>query len=329
MTEERAYQTQLYYLFTLEPLHVGSKEMALGRVDNTIVRDAATGLPKIPATSLSGATRSYTAMHYPGKFMFPVNIDGRTVYGSCAGRGTEYVEGTCGKRDCPVCVTYGFSNPDDRSFNSMVQFQDVNLLFYPVVTMIGPVWITSLATLRTFVESNFLPKDGVDLQISDNSYQIQTDIGSGKLNIGWVLLDVAARKNPLTETGKAVLRSAGISDEILNRLVVVPTSLFGHLVNNNLEVRTSNAIDHITGTVIQGALFSYEAIPRGTVMWTQITYKDPSNFLLDQKPIEKGLTWVQQQVELGLSYLDPMGVGGMTSRGMGRMSVLNLSEGKS
>ncbi len=325
---DRPYQTQLYYMFTLEPLHIGSKEMALGRVDNTIVRDAGTGLPKIPATGLSGAVRSYTAMHYPKKFMFPVNLDGQVVYGSCAGRGTDYVEGTCGEKDCPVCMTYGFSNPDDRAFNSMVQFQDSNILFYPVSTMIGPVWITSLGNLRTFVESDFLPKNGIDLKITENSYEIQTEIGSGKLNMGWVLLDVAARTSPLTEAGKAVFRSAGISDEVLNRVVAVPSALLGQLVNNNLEVRTSNAIDHITGTVIQGALFSYEAIPRGTVLWTQITYKNPSNFLLDKKPVDKGLDWVKQQVELGLSYLDPMGVGGMTSRGMGRMKVLNLEVGK-
>jgi CRISPR-associated protein Cmr4 len=207
----------------------------------------------------------------------------------------------------------------------MVQFQDSHILFYPVSTMVGPVWITSLNVLRTLVEGDLLPKDGVNLKITENSYQIQTDVSAtGKLNMGWVLLDVAEKSSPLTASGKDVLQKHGISEQILSRIVVVPDSLFGHLINNNLEVRTSNSIDSITGTVRKGALFTYEAVPRGTVFWTQFVYKDPTNFVLDNKPLEKGLLWVQQQVELGLRTLDPMGLGGMTTRGMGRVRVLNL-----
>ncbi len=323
----KPYLTQLYYFLTLEPLHIGTKEMALGRVDNTIVRDEASGLPKIPATSLAGATRSATAIHYPNKFMLAVSTaGGKTVYGSCTSRGTSAVEGTCGERDCPVCIPYGFSNPDLRSLTSMVQFQDSHILFYPVATMVGPVWITSLGILRNLVESNILPADGLNLKIAENSYQIQTEVSStGKLNIGWVLLNVAEKSSPLTKSGKDILRKQGISEEILSRLVVVPSSLFGHLVNNNLEVRTSNSIDNITGTVKQGALFTYEAVPRGTVFWSQAVYKEPSNFMLDGKPLEQGMLWVQQQVELGLRTLNPMGLGGMVTRGMGRVSVLNLA----
>ncbi|MDM8526688.1 type III-B CRISPR module RAMP protein Cmr4 [Anaerolineales bacterium HSG24] len=322
----KPYLTQLYYIMTLEPLHVGTKEMALGRVDNTIIRDQASGLPKIPATSLSGATRGATALHYPEKFMYPVtNEAGETVYASCSGRGSHDVEDTCGQRDCPVCVCYGFKNSDERSLTSMVQFQDSHILFYPVATMAGPVWIVSLSTLRMFLESDFLPKDGLDLQISENSYQIQTSIGaSGKLNMGWVLLDIANKKPPITPAGQKILSQFGISNEILRRTVAVPTSLFGQLVNNNLEVRTSNAIDKITGTVMQGALFTYEAVPRGTIFWTQVVYKDPSHFSLDNKPLEQGLLWVQQQVELGLRTLNPMGLGGKVTRGMGRVKLLNL-----
>ncbi|MDM8519381.1 type III-B CRISPR module RAMP protein Cmr4 [Anaerolineales bacterium HSG6] len=322
----KPYITQLYYMMTLEPLHIGTKEMALGRVDNTIVRDQANGLPKIPASSLAGATRSGTAIHYPEKFMYPAkNEAGETVYASCSGRGTHDVEDTCGQRDCPVCVSYGFRNTDERSLMSMVQFQDSHILFYPVPTMAGSVWIVSLNTLRMFLESEFLPKDGLDLQISENSYQIQTAVGtSGKLNMGWVLLDIASKKSPITPAGRKILSQFGISSEILERVVVVSTSLFGQLVNNNLEVRTSNAIDKITGTVMQGALFTYEAVPRGTIFWTQVIYKDPSNFSLDNQPLEQGMLWVQQQVELGLRTLDPMGLGGKVTRGMGRVKLLNL-----
>jgi len=39
----------IYYGITLDPLHIGAGGYRLGRVDNTIIRDAASGLPKVPA----------------------------------------------------------------------------------------------------------------------------------------------------------------------------------------------------------------------------------------------------------------------------------------
>jgi CRISPR-associated protein Cmr4 len=319
----RMYETHTYYMMALEPVHPGSRDMQLGRVDNTIARDMGTGEPKIPATSLAGVARAYTAMHYPEKFMRPVTRNGETIYISCAGRGSEAKEQVCGQRDCPVCITYGFSHPG-RDFPSMVQFQDIQILFYPVSTMAGPVWIASSRTLRTLAEANILAHDDIDLRIADGSYQLQTAIGSGKLNIGWVLLDVTSTIPPLTPKGQTALLKNGVPATVLERLVAVPGSLFSHLVNNNLEVRTSNAIDHVTGTVLRGALFSYEALPRSTIFWTQVTYKNPSQFLLDEEPVDRTIEWVQHQVELGLKYLNPLGIGGMTNRGMGQIRVLNL-----
>lgn len=51
-----------YYTMTLDPVHVGTGGYRLGRVDNTIIREPGTNLPKIPGSSISGATRAYTAM---------------------------------------------------------------------------------------------------------------------------------------------------------------------------------------------------------------------------------------------------------------------------
>jgi hypothetical protein len=62
------YLRKTYYALALDPVHIGSGEMQMGRVDNPIVRDAASNLPKIPATSLAGVARTYTAMHYPEKY---------------------------------------------------------------------------------------------------------------------------------------------------------------------------------------------------------------------------------------------------------------------
>ncbi|MDZ7262818.1 MAG: RAMP superfamily CRISPR-associated protein [candidate division KSB1 bacterium] len=111
---------------------------------------------------------------------------------------------------------------------------------------------------------------------------------------------------------------------VLERLVLVSDKLFDHVVNSNLEVRTSTAIDPITGSSKEGALFTYEAVPRAAIFWFNVIYKDPRNFKMNGEPIEYDMNWVIENTERGLRYLEYLGVGGMVTRGMGRMRMLNL-----
>ena len=104
-------------------------------------------------------------------------------------------------------------------------------------------------------------------------------------------------------------------------------ALFSHVVNNNLEVRTSTAISPITGASVEGALFTYEAIPRATISWCDLVYKRPADFLLDGTPVEGEIAWVQEQVDKGLRYTEYLGVGGMTNRRMGRLRALPVAVG--
>ncbi|MGH2581700.1 MAG: RAMP superfamily CRISPR-associated protein [Blastocatellia bacterium] len=50
-----SYAQHRYLLMTLDPTHIGAGGYRLGRVDNSIIREPGTNLPKIPGTSLSGA----------------------------------------------------------------------------------------------------------------------------------------------------------------------------------------------------------------------------------------------------------------------------------
>src|SRR5437660_9844917 len=56
------YTQQRFLFMTLDPVHIGAGGYRLGRVDMSITREPGTNLPKIPGTSLAGATRSYAAM---------------------------------------------------------------------------------------------------------------------------------------------------------------------------------------------------------------------------------------------------------------------------
>jgi len=305
------YEKEEYFSIALDPIHVGTGGYRLGRVDLSIVRDPATGIPKIPATSLTGPARAYTAML-------------KDKYPMCAGKGGERGENHCGNYNpaCPVCIPYGFSKPD-YSFQGLAQFFDAHIVLFPVATMIGPVWVTSPMALE------FL---GGKFEVRDDEFCALGDIDNQRLNFGWLMLN-------RDKNGRGVLDGLTkiIPEYIKHRAVMVSDKFFPKIVNTNLEVRTSVSIDPATGAAEEKALFTYEAIPRGTVLKFDVIYNDPQNFRINGNHIKIKKAdssddivatpqWVQKQVECGLRLFEVFGVGGMNTRGMGRMKILDLSK---
>ena len=45
------------YAMAQDPIYIGTGGFTIGRVDNTIVRDPITNIPKIPGTSVAGTWR--------------------------------------------------------------------------------------------------------------------------------------------------------------------------------------------------------------------------------------------------------------------------------
>lgn len=299
-------ETLRYFALALDPIHVGTGGMRLGRVDLSIVREPGTNLPKVPGTSLSGAARTYAAMQEDGKFPH------------CAGQGQpdqkEY-QGHCGKYDCGICVTFGFSKGSGASFQGLAQFSDARLVFFPVHSLAGPVWVTCPMVLNDLGITENEPQDG----------QVRLASGvktSGKLNLGWLMLDVD--KNAFSLDGKL----NGVPADITNRAVLVSNKLFGQIVNDNLEVRTSVSIDPQTGAAAEKALFTYEALPRASLLFFEVVVSDPKFYRIDGKtPLGGDITKAKQAVKNGLTLFEALGVGGMNTRGMGRMCVLNLKAG--
>lgn len=352
------YESRSYCALALDPIHVGTGGYRLGQVDLTILREPGTRLPKIPGSSLEGTARAYTAMHYQ-KYRRPDESADRPGYDmenqairepgegapeaqaqahtfkSCAGKGGEDGSDHCGRIDCPVCVPYGFTiGPENRSFHGMAQFYDARVLFFPVHSMFGPVWVTSAQTLK---------EAGYDLpeaqQVTGDG--IRTAAGlvpparanrRRGLNLGWLFLDVANDADLDTAaiwTGLDYL--PGELAEIQQRLVLLPDRLFSLVVNDNLEVRTSVSIDPATGAAKDKALFTYEALPRGTVFHLPVIYQNPQHYVFPQKgeqgaaptPFgpEQNAAWVRDRVEAGLRLMKHLGVGGMGTRGFGRLQV--------
>jgi CRISPR-associated protein Cmr4 len=319
---KKSFERYRYAGLAVDPIHVGTGGARLGRVDNTIVRDPATKLPKIPGSSLAGVLRTYVAMaEENGRDQ---QQRSKPYYPDCAGQGQRREGdsgGHCGQPTCKVCTVFGFAQGKDRAggFAGLAAFSDMHLLLFPVATREGPVWVTSPGALRLA---------GIDHQIDDDN-KVYRKNGQGRsLNLGWLLLN----GGNLTDTGLDVrLTDFGIPPYIRDRVAVVSDTdnLFSHVVNSNLEVRTSVAIDASTGAAEEGALFTYEALPRSSVLCWDVICRFPGHFRIGNEQVEAVKTpeEVHEVVKKAHAYLEALGIGGMGTRGMGRLKVLDASSG--
>jgi CRISPR-associated protein Cmr4 len=305
----------------VDPIHVGTGGTRLGRVDNTIVRDPVSRVPKIPGSSLAGVLRTYVAMREEaetnGK---PRQVKGKDkpYYPDCAGQGQPRRDGSgghCGEPSCKVCTVFGFARGDRGGFAGLASFSDAHVLLFPVATREGPVWITAPEALRR-IESL---RDQND--VAENALH-RKDAGTSPLNLGWLLLPLQ-NLDGIDKIASA-LKGLHIPKYVMARLGVVSDKLFSHVVNSNLEVRTSVAIDPATGAAEEGALFTYEALPRSTVVLWDVTCRNPAHFRISQAAVEavKDAQDVHGVVATGFPYVEALGIGGMGSRGMGRLRVL-------
>ncbi|AEH44107.1 CRISPR-associated RAMP protein, Cmr4 family [Thermodesulfatator indicus DSM 15286] len=245
------YKTHRFLIMTTDPVHIGTGGMRLGRVDNTIVREPGTRLPKIPGTALHGAIRAYAARRY-GK-------------PQCAGQGSTEGRKHCGRPTCPICYTFGSIQGEAGSFSGVVSISDARILLFPVYSMVGPVWVSTVGILK---------EAGFDVSNPSNNSEVKEDEFYSTMKIekpislGWLMVDPpkAVEINPPKDLKQW--------ENIKNRIVLVSDKLFSQIVNSNLEVRTSVAINPETGATEEGALYTYEAIPRATFLWFDVVVDD-------------------------------------------------------
>jgi CRISPR-associated protein Cmr4 len=266
----------------LDPIHIGAGGYRLGRVDNTIVRDPATDVPKIPGTSLAGVIKEFYTLYLAEK-------DGSDQ--------KPYEE----KRKCAEeSVRQIFGDVNNKG---KLRFYDGQIIFFPVSSIQGTVWITTKELCKYwFGEKAAVLQKVDDKTTGDKAYVIKKSNSTGELlNLGWLLLEVEDVSNDLKLDDKV--------DGWVSQIVIVSEKLFSHIVNDNLEVRTSVRIDPETGTAAQRALFTYEAIPRGSVFGFEIGKE------------KRRTTDVSGIINAVSPYFKLLGIGGMGTRGFGRLEL--------
>jgi CRISPR-associated protein Cmr4 len=335
-THNKSFEKFQFAGMAIDPIHVGTGGARLGRVDNTIVRDPVTRIPMIPGSSLAGVMRAYTAMkleaEQPGR---KINGKDKPYYPDCAGLGQPARDGAgghCGQANCPVCTVFGFAKGVGSSggFAGLAAFSDMQVLLFPVASQLGPQWITCPMALRQtgideFSKLGDLPDQQVVYREADEASVLQS------LNLGWLFMPVKTDWQQMGDVVQKIENTLGVPGYIISRLSVVSDKLFTYIVNSNLEVRTSVAIDPATGAAEEGALFTYEALPRGTVLFWELTCRNPKHFRIGQNDVKAvdSPEKVKDVVTDAYSYLEYLGIGGMGSRGMGRLRVLNADSDKS
>jgi CRISPR-associated protein Cmr4 len=277
-----------YFGIALDPIHIGAGGYRLGGVDNTIVREPTTDVPKIPGTSIAGVIRAF----------------GEIVK-------EEYEKKTDQEKKFKEIKIEDVFGTEDKK--GMLRFYDGQIIFFPVFSIQGTVWITTKELLEYWL-SNVKDKNGEELkipnEIKDKAYAIKGIESSKPLNLGWLLLEIENIAD-----GKEIMLPPKLN-EFLKRIVIVSDKLFSHIVNDNLEVRTSVRIDPTTGTAAEGALFTYEAIPRGTIFDFEV--------VVDTRKDENAD--IVQLIEATFPYLKLLGVGGLGTRGFGRMEVFVIND---
>ncbi len=311
------YKRQRYLFMTLDPVHIGTGGYRLGRVDNSIVREPGTKIPKIPGTSLHGAARSYAAQLYETPW--------------AAGQSHDPGDASFDLKHNPVCYTFGYvgkaqnGNSDEgKNYSGVVNIFDAHVLLFPVHSMVGPVWVSTVERLE---DAGFTVST---LPSPWNTYQaVLTWNRPDPLNLGWLMLGIAGE---VTVTPPQDWQNEPRWNAV-KKIVLVHDALFSQIVNSNLEVRTSIAIDPETGAADSGALFTYEAIPRATFLTAEVVLDDYRDGEKD-RPFPKDKTAKNEPlpgepwqcplcvVKTGFGMIEWLGVGGMGTRGFGRMAVV-------
>ena len=286
----------------------------MGTADLSVARDV-DNLPVIPSTTIKGCSRAYSFLDYSHE--------------DCDGDGQQCPQ----PHICSSCAVYGYlSYRQNQGSTSLVRFSYGLLLFTPVQTKSGLIWLTSSKRLiesgviSSVKEQKVLTASVKSLNNVAVAASLFETLRSSDFLIG--PLKVVADSSVPIDTKKWI----GPTDvhSIYERCVILPEEHIGAIANEALTVSTSVVIDKKTGSAKPGGLYSFEAVPRSSIFTFEVGYINPEIMGIERFVNGKSITPSEltgnyhslvQIVENGLAKFEVMGIGGKRGQGFGRLKV--------
>jgi len=269
-------------------MHVGSGS-DLGLVDMPIQRESHTGFPKIEASSLKGAIRE----NFEGKATEEKDwLDIQLAFGYDKD-GLQKVKDKDGKE-----ISFEdkhFKDSKDRDYSGALAFSDARLLLFPVKSFKGIfAYVTCPQVLTRFKNDLKICGDSdekvselnkaiklanIENSVADKEY-LCTQQGNDQLQVilEEYAFDVSQKENTVSIASEL---SQYLEIHLMEKLIILPDTVFSDFVKLFTEVITRNKINNTTGTVAKGALFTEEYLPAESVLYSLVFSN--SIFTADEK----------------------------------------------
>jgi len=313
-------KTNLLYLFTRTPLHVGAGN-SVGAIDQPVIRERHTGFPIIPGSSLKGViadlwNEELEEKQYKRVIPQPENntkSETKQAYVSEA------------------AWLFGSDDATDKmAAAGSVLISEAMLLAFPVRSAKGCfAWITSPLLIRRASRAKAISDDNTYSKINPQSNEAYVAGDALQLENKLVLEEYCfeakndASTQKLAKEFQKLVSDDSIWDTINQRLVVLNDELMSFFSQNACEVAQHVRIDDETGTAAGTGLFNQENVPADTLFYSQLSFvgSQLKAKALADTYAEKTADDAQAALTTKLLSHGTLQVGGDASTGLGLCSI--------
>ncbi len=277
----------LMWMYALTPLHPGSGTR-VSYVDLPVQRERTTGFPIVQASSVKGVLRWEAVRRIASR------KDDRETY-------VNKVAALFG----PGQDLKAFDGPTEASdFAGAVVVSDARLLLFPVRSLAGVfAWVTAPVVIRRWVRDlQMCVRNDPELQEKLRNWaQLEVQrfdtIGvsadtalrlpeNDRVVLEDLTLDVhEAQADTLTSLAEFLREQLHpdntLRDLLPRHIALVHDDVFTEFVQSATEVVHRVRIEHVTGTVAEGALWTEELVPAESLFWVIVDVQPPKNHALN------------------------------------------------